>query len=101
MLKILHLDENHELLKNELSNLGFENCFDFDSSKKEIENKLEKYHGIIIRSRITIDRAFLEKAINLKAELPSELAFILNEKENYDIIDNDLNKIKQYIKERI
>ena len=36
MLKILHLDENHELLKNELSNLGFENCFDFDSSKKEI-----------------------------------------------------------------
>ena len=66
MLKILHLDENHELLKNELSNLGFENCFDFDSSKKEIENKLEKYHGIILRSRITIDKAFLEKGINLK-----------------------------------
>ena len=39
MLKILHLDENHELLKNELSNLGFENCFDFDSSKKEIVQK--------------------------------------------------------------
>ena len=34
MLKILHLDENHELLENELSNLGFENYFDFDSSKK-------------------------------------------------------------------
>ena len=61
MLKILHLDENHELLKNELSNLGFENCFDFDSSKKEIENKLEKYHGIILRSRITIDKGFLDK----------------------------------------
>ena len=43
----------------------------------------------------------IEKAINIKAQLPSELAFILNEKENYDIIDNDLNKIKQYIKERI
>ena len=43
----------------------------------------------------------IEKAINIKAELPSELAFILDEKENYDIIENDLNKIKQHIKEKI
>ena len=43
----------------------------------------------------------IEKAINVKAELPNELAFILDEKENYDIIDNNLNKIKKYIKERI
>ena len=43
----------------------------------------------------------IEKAINLKAELPKELAFILDEKENYDIIENNLNKIKQHIKERI
>jgi len=43
----------------------------------------------------------IEKAINIKAELPCKLNFILNEKENYDIIGNDLNKIKQHIKERI
>jgi len=43
----------------------------------------------------------IEKAINIKTELPSELAFILDEKENYDIIENELNKIKQHIKERI
>ena len=43
----------------------------------------------------------IERAINIKAELPSELVFILDEKENYDIIENDLNKIKQHIKERI
>ena len=43
----------------------------------------------------------IEKAINIKAELPSELVFILDEKENYDIIENNLNKIKQHIKERI
>jgi len=43
----------------------------------------------------------IEKAINLKTELPSELAFILDKKENYDIIDNNLNKIKQHIKERV
>tara|TARA_Y100000022_G_scaffold197389_1_gene205838 strand:- start:461 stop:1840 length:1380 start_codon:yes stop_codon:yes gene_type:complete len=43
----------------------------------------------------------IEKAINLNAELPNELAFVLGEKENYDIIENDLTKIKQHIKERI
>ena len=43
----------------------------------------------------------IEKAINIKAELPSELTFILDEKENYDIIENSLSKIKQHIKERI
>ena len=43
----------------------------------------------------------IEKAISIKAELPDKLAFILNEKENYDIIDNDLNKIKKHIKERV
>ena len=43
----------------------------------------------------------IEKAINIKPELPSELGFILREKENYDIIENNLNKIKQHIKERI
>ena len=43
----------------------------------------------------------IKKAINLNAELPNELAFVLGEKENYDIIENDLTKIKQHIKERI
>ena len=43
----------------------------------------------------------IEKAINLKAQLPKELSFILDEKENYDIIENNLNKIKKHIKERI
>ena len=43
----------------------------------------------------------IEKAINLKSELPNELAFVLGEKENYDIIENNLSKIKQHIKERI
>ncbi len=43
----------------------------------------------------------IKKAINFNAELPDELKFILNEKEKYDIIENDLNKIKKHIKERI
>ncbi len=39
----------------------------------------------------------VHKAINLKSDLPKELEFILNEKEDYDIIDNNLDKIKKYI----
>ena len=37
------------------------------------------------------------KAINLKSDLPEELRFILDDKENYGIIENNLKKIKQYI----
>jgi len=41
------------------------------------------------------------KAIKTKSDLPNELRYILNEKENYDIIENDVEKIKQHIKDRI
>jgi len=43
----------------------------------------------------------IDKAINIKSELPNELMYILDEKENYDIIENNLDKIKNHIKERI
>ena len=66
MIKILHLDENHEILRNGLSELGFQNIFDFKSSKKEIEKKISEFHGIVIRSRITIDKDFINRAENLK-----------------------------------
>ena len=65
-MKILHLDSTHFYLYDELEKLGYSNHFDFKSSKNEIEEKLVNYSGIIIRSRITIDRAFLKKAINIK-----------------------------------
>ena len=43
----------------------------------------------------------IKKAIDVKVDLPRELMFVMDEKENYDIIDNDVEKIKQHIKERI
>ncbi len=43
----------------------------------------------------------IKKSINMKVELPDELSFILEEKEKYDIIENNIDKIKQHIKERI
>ena len=43
----------------------------------------------------------IKKAIDIKSDLPEELMFVMGKKENYDIIDNDVEKIKQYIKEKI
>ncbi|MDO7173471.1 2-hydroxyacid dehydrogenase [Mariniflexile sp. AS56] len=65
-MKILHLDTNHELLINQLSNLGFTNHEDYTSSKNDIEAKIKDYDGIVLRSRFSIDKQFLNAATNLK-----------------------------------
>ncbi len=65
-MKILHLDTNHSILIHQLDDLGFLNHEDYVSSKEEIEQKIQDYDGIIIRSRFTIDKQFLDEATNLK-----------------------------------
>ncbi|GAA4275273.1 2-hydroxyacid dehydrogenase [Aquimarina gracilis] len=65
-MNILHLDTNHPLLLDQLREAGFQNDEDYTSPKTEIESKISKYHGIIIRSRFAIDKTFLDKAKNLK-----------------------------------
>ena len=65
-MKVLHLDTNHPLLIAQFEALGFENHEDYTSSKESIENKIEQYDGIILRSRFPIDQTFLDKATQLK-----------------------------------
>lgn len=65
-MKILHLDTNHELLIRQLNDLGFTNHEDYISSKEAIEAKIKDYDGIVLRSRFTIDKQFLDAATNLK-----------------------------------
>jgi threonine synthase len=43
----------------------------------------------------------IEKSIGIKPALPDELKYVMDEKENYDIISNNLSKTQQYIKEKI
>ncbi|MDC0445993.1 threonine synthase [Candidatus Pelagibacter sp.] len=43
----------------------------------------------------------IKNAINLNTELPKEIIYILDEKENYKIIDNNIDEVKKHIKERI
>ncbi|UGS23528.1 2-hydroxyacid dehydrogenase [Flavobacterium channae] len=65
-IKILHIDSNHPLLWEQLEQAGFSNQADFTSTKQEVEDKIENYHGIVIRSRFKIDKTFLDKATNLQ-----------------------------------
>ncbi|TGV01776.1 2-hydroxyacid dehydrogenase [Flavivirga rizhaonensis] len=65
-MKILHLDTNHELMIDQLTDLGFVNHEDYTSSKEAIEAKIKDYDGIVLRSRFTIDKQFLDAATNLK-----------------------------------
>ena len=65
-MKILHIDKNHPLMLAQLTAQGFENHEDYTSTKAEIEAKIADYDGIIIRSRLPIDKLFLDKATRLK-----------------------------------
>ena len=65
-MKILHLDKNHPLLLEKLSEAGFINEENYKASKAEIEEIISGYEGIVIRSRFNIDKQFLDAAKNLK-----------------------------------
>lgn len=65
-MKILHVDINHPLLIEQLRQKGFQNDEDYTSSKAEVEEKIAAYDGLVIRSRFTIDKTFLDAAKNLK-----------------------------------
>lgn len=65
-MKILLLDKNHPLITQQLLAKNFVLEEDFTSSYDEVCHKIQNYDGIIIRSRIPLDKNFLEKGKNLK-----------------------------------
>ena len=46
--------------------MGYQNDEDYTSSKQAIEAKIQNYDGLILRSRFSIDKEFLDAAKNLK-----------------------------------
>ena len=59
-MKILFIDSADPFLKKELEKHGHQCDEDFVSSKQEIEKKISSYNGIILRSRISIDKYFID-----------------------------------------
>ena len=65
-MKILHLDENHPLLLEQLETAGFQNEKAYTTPKEEVERMLHNFDGIVVRSRFPIDAAFLAHGSRLK-----------------------------------
>lgn len=59
-MKILFIDSAHPALKKELEKNNFSCYEDFTSSKEEIEKNTSSYNGIVLRSRISIDKKFID-----------------------------------------
>lgn len=65
-MKILHIDENHPLLISQLQASGFENHTDYTCTQAEFLEKIKDYHGLILRSRFSIDKKIIDAATQLK-----------------------------------
>ena len=65
-MKILHLDENHPLLIEQLNAAGFQNTIAYTTPKEEVERILPEFDGIVVRSRFPIDANLLNYGKRLK-----------------------------------
>lgn len=65
-MKVLHIDKNHPILEESLLEMGFENHLAHTATRAEVLSVIHKYTGLVVRSRITIDKELLDAAKNLK-----------------------------------
>ena len=64
--KVLFLNRSHPLLVERLESFGFDCEEDLSSSETELAGRIAGYTGILLRSRISVGRDLIEKAVNLK-----------------------------------
>lgn len=65
-MNIIIADYVHPILLEELGKLGHV-CDDFSKQKADnIFNSIQQYEGIVIRSKLKLDKTILDKAVNLK-----------------------------------
>ncbi len=63
---ILHADSNHPTLLKKLATANHHNIEAYEQSREETLENQHLYDGIVIRSRYTIDKEFIDGAPNLK-----------------------------------
>jgi D-3-phosphoglycerate dehydrogenase / 2-oxoglutarate reductase len=64
--KVLFLDTVHPILEERLSHAGYQCVHDFTSKPEQIADVLGECKGLVLRSRITVNSAFLALAPNLQ-----------------------------------
>ncbi len=65
-MKILFIDSVHSILQERLEKFGFQCDIKTKLSKEEIHQCIQNYDGLVIRSKVPVDKEFLDKASNLK-----------------------------------
>jgi len=65
-IRLLRIDKTHPVLDDMLHAQGMEVDVDLTSPAEKLYDRLSGYDGLILRSRLKIDRDFLDKAENLK-----------------------------------
>lgn len=63
---ILHVDSNHPLLLKKLEESGHHNIEAYDQTREEILENGHLYDGLVIRSRLDLDKEFLKELPKLK-----------------------------------
>ena len=64
--KILFLDKAHPVLEERLRKMGYICEKELAAGKEQIEARLHEYEGIVMRSRLTLDRAFIDRGRSLR-----------------------------------
>lgn len=65
-MKVAFIDDVHPLIAERMQKSGWQCDYFLKESRNEILQIIKEYDGLILRSRIKIDKEFLQKAINLK-----------------------------------
>ncbi len=66
MPKILFIDSNHPVLQQRLEQSGFTCDLHYKWTKDEIAQHIHHYDGLVIRSRIFLDKAIIDKGTKLR-----------------------------------
>ncbi len=65
-INILFIDSVHPLLQKELEAHGFICHLQYEWSREKIEEELNKFDGVVIRSRVKLDKELIDKGTKLK-----------------------------------
>jgi D-3-phosphoglycerate dehydrogenase len=66
MAKVLFIESVHEVLHQRLEAAGYACDCRYDAMREELLAMAHEYSGVVVRSRIKIDKAFLDAATNLR-----------------------------------
>ncbi|MBI9055539.1 MAG: 2-hydroxyacid dehydrogenase [Bacteroidales bacterium] len=65
-MRVLFIDSTHKRLPEKLTNAGFIVDYNTEITAEEINKVIANYEGVIIRSKVKLDKSILDLATNLK-----------------------------------